>query len=441
MKINKNHSSKFVREQGSVMFVVLVAVVVLGILLVSYLRLVSTQSRSVARSRAWNLAIPAAEAGIEEALAQIARNTNAAGMSANSWVQDGNSFVKKREMDGAQYVTRIIPSDPPVIESHGFVPVPYGSRPKLERRIKVTTTNSSIFTKAMVADGVIDLRGNNIGTDSFDSSNPFYSTGGLYDFAKRRDRGDIATNSGLSDSLAAGNANIRGKVSTGYGGSVSIGANGVIGDSAWHTAGSPGIQPGMASDDMNIDLPVKEAPFLSALPPVSGTVGGTNYTYLMNGGVSGAQFALPSISLSSSAAVLIQGKVELYVSGNIAMSGSSSIQIAPGGSLTIYAAGARTSFGGKGIINGTGSAANFSYIGLGTNTQLDFGGNADFVGTIYAPKAALTMGGGGSTTYDFVGAAVANTIKMNGHYKFHYDEALGANPTPGFYTVTSWKEF
>jgi hypothetical protein len=51
------------------------------------------------------------------------------------------------------------------------------------------------------------------------------------------------------------------------------------------------------------------------------------------------------------------------------------------------------------------------------------------------------MGGGGSTTYDVAGAVVAKTITMNGHFNFHYDEALGGIPTPGIYTITSWNEF
>lgn len=437
MKISAKNSSRHVNERGAVLYVVLVASVILGVLLLSYLRLVSTQSRSVARSRAWNLAIPVAEAGIEEALAQIARNTNAAGLTGNGWFQDGSTFVKKRDMGDKYFLTKIIPSDPPVIESHGFARIPYGSRATLERRIRVVTTNSSIFNKAMVADGTIDLNGNNIATDSFDSSDPAYSTGGLYDPAKNKDGGDVATNSGLSNSLAAGNANIMGEVSTGFGGTVGIGASGVVGDEAWHAGGNTGIQPGMSTDDMNIDLLDKESPFTVGFTPVAGTIGSTNYTYLVPNG----DYSLSSISMSGSDVAYIQGDVRLYVAGDISMSGNAAIEIAPGASLTIYAAGARTSLGGTGIVNGTGDAASFSYVGLETNTQVRFGGNADFVGTIYAPEAALTMGGGGSTAYDFVGAVVANTISMNGHFNFHYDEALAGIPTPGFYTVTSWNEF
>ena len=46
------------------------------------------------------------------------------------------------------------------------------------------------------------------------------------------------------------------------------------------------------------------------------------------------------------------------------------------------------------------------------------------MGTIYAPHADFTLGGGGKDTIDFVGSSVTKTVKMNGHYKFHYDENL-----------------
>jgi hypothetical protein len=83
---------------------------------------------------------------------------------------------------------------------------------------------------------------------------------------------------------------------------------------------------------------------------------------------------------------------------------------------------------------------NFSYFGMTNNTSVSMSGNAAFTGVIYAPNAALTLGGGGSNPYDFVGAAIAKTVNMNGHYNFHYDEALAKyGPSKG-YVVTTWNE-
>ena len=71
---------------------------------------------------------------------------------------------------------------------------------------------------------------------------------------------------------------------------------------------------------------------------------------------------------------------------------------------------------------------------------MSFRGNAAFTGAIYAPQAAFSLGGGGNDAYDFVGASVTKTVKMNGHFNFHYDENLRRiGPSRGF-LPTRWME-
>jgi len=94
---------------------------------------------------------------------------------------------------------------------------------------------------------------------------------------------------------------------------------------------------------------------------------------------------------------------------------------------------------GNEVIDG-GSALNMSYYGTTNNTQINFSGNASFTGTIYAPEADITLGGGGKTTYDLVGSIIGNTVNMNGHFNLHFDEALlSAGPSRGF-VANSWRE-
>jgi len=420
--------------------VTLVVTAILGATLASYLRLVSTQNYSVARSQAWNRAIPVLEAGIEEALAQVSKGTDAVSMINNGWTISGAGYVKNRDLGGGdRFETRISLATPPTIESTGFVKVPMENNEFVARRVRVTTQGGSMFMKAMVARGQINLNGNNIVTDSFDSQNPLYSTNGQYDPSKRNDNGDVATNSGLVNSLNVGNANIYGHVSTGPGGSVSVGPNGGAGSLAWHNTGNNGIQPGYSSDDMNVSFPDVTAPFLIGLPPAPGNVSGTNYNYVLSSG----DYSMSSFSMSGNAnnRMLVTGNARLYVTGNVSLSGSSSIVIAPGASLKLYVAGASASLGGNGVVNGSASATNFAYYGLPSNTSVSFGGNAAFTGTIYAPAAALSLGGGGNNTYDFVGASVSNTVQMNGHFNFHYDEMLGRQGGGAAYYITSWNEF
>ena len=143
--------------------------------------------------------------------------------------------------------------------------------------------------------------------------------------------------------------------------------------------------------------------------------------------------------------ILVLGKARVYVSGDISLTGQESITITPGlatspNRFTIYAAGANVKLTGNGVINQTGDAKNFYLYGLPTNKEIDISGNGTFAGVIYAPDAKLHMGGGGNNTQDFVGAAVVGSVKMNGHFKFHYDESLSkSGPASGF-VISAWNE-
>jgi len=74
----------------------------------------------------------------------------------------------------------------------------------------------------VVSKGPIYLSGNNVTVDSFISSDPRYSTNGMYTAALARDHGDVITNSkdGLTANnkplyaLDIGDADIKGHVST-----------------------------------------------------------------------------------------------------------------------------------------------------------------------------------------------------------------------------------
>jgi hypothetical protein len=79
---------------------------------------------------------------------------------------------------------------------------------------------------------------------------------------------------------------------------------------------------------------------------------------------------------------------------------------------------------GNGIVNDNGNPSSFYYFGLPGNTNIQLAGNGGFVGTIYAPQADLALGGGGNSIYDFIGASVTKSVKMNGHFNFHFAEHL-----------------
>ncbi|TAL03440.1 MAG: hypothetical protein EPO07_06230, partial [Verrucomicrobia bacterium] len=59
------------RNRGSILLIALGIIIIIGIGLGSYLWLVRTQNMSAFRSMYWNAAMAHAEAGVEEAMAQL----------------------------------------------------------------------------------------------------------------------------------------------------------------------------------------------------------------------------------------------------------------------------------------------------------------------------------------------------------------------------------
>jgi hypothetical protein len=432
------HHSRPPEIQGSALLASLITIGVLSLILGSYLSMSQRQAVSVARSQAWNAAIAVAEGGVEEALAQLNRGVGAGGLNlaVNGWQQNaGGSYgpQQQRFLGSNYYDVVIVPGATPVIYSTGYTAAPFGSGP-ISRAVQVTTSsNASLFAVAMVAKDKVDFKGFNTATDSFDSAT---AVNGRYNPATARDHGDVASTFGL---VNVGNGKIKGKVQTGPTGSFDVGSNGSVGSSAWVDGGNTGIQPGWSAATFNIDFPDVLEPFSSAFSPVSGEVGGTTYTYVLESD----NYLMTSLSLKSEDILYVNGNAVLYVTGDILMQSKSQIIIGSGSKLTIYSGAADPSASTTASftqVNNEGYAKTFSYYGLPSNKAVSFGGNAAFIGTIYCPNAEFTIGGGGNDVYDFEGSVIAKSIKVNGHYRFHFDEDL-AKSGPSFgYVVSSWRE-
>src|ERR1035437_5366473 len=225
---------KSVRTMGSVLLVTLVTVVIMGITLASYLALASTQSRSVARFQIWNNAMVVAAAGVEDGLQLVNQYVGTSGgdwtitYSFNGWPRPGggDTYQLTRYMDNARTtyyqvsITNI--NYAPIIHSVGYVPGPswVAGTPPMSRTVEVSTKIDAMFNVCMAALGAIDLKGNGIATDSFDSSDPNYSTNGFYNLPGlpspppwRKAGGDVVTDNTITNSvLNVGNADIAGHV-------------------------------------------------------------------------------------------------------------------------------------------------------------------------------------------------------------------------------------
>src|ERR1041385_7896267 len=134
---------------GNAMIIALVIAAILGMILLSYLGLVHWQNKSVARSQAWNTALTVAEAGVEEALAQLnpaALRTNI-DRAANGWGFSGGFFgpvSRTMTLSNCNYGVVISADTFPIIYSTGYTRVPSLSA-TLSRTVQVNTT--ALMTK------------------------------------------------------------------------------------------------------------------------------------------------------------------------------------------------------------------------------------------------------------------------------------------------------
>jgi hypothetical protein len=424
---------------GSVLLACILTAAVVTIVLTCYLNLVSAQNLSIVRSQSWNAAMPVLEAGVEEALTHLYYSGGGSNLGVNGWTEDSGVYHKFRSV-GANWVHVSISNtaaSSPMIYARGYVTAPEQTNRMIERVVQVRARRDGLFSKGMVARGQITLNGNNAIVDSFDSTDPNYSTNGLYLFTRRKGNGVVASNAGISNAVNTGNADIIGRVATGPGGTVGIGPNGKVGDLGWLTNSlAAGIQPGRSTDDMNVSFPDVVAPFTSAATPSVGSGTYSGYDYVIS---SSGNWMVGDLRKG----VLVRSNVQavLLVTGTINFTGNDdAIKIETGGSLHLYMKGTSASISGNGVVNEGARATNFFYWGLPENTSLTVKGNGAFSGVIYAPSADFTMNGGGADHEDIVGASVTKTARVNGNFQFHYDESLGNLGYYRGYVVTAWNE-
>ncbi len=421
---------------GSILLMTLIIMGILCLAIGSYLYLLRTTNNWVERSQAWNTALALAEAGIEEGMAQINSGfgtNNMGSANGNNWTGPAGGIYgpKAVTMPGGGTYSATIDlsgalSSMPVITVTGETN-PAASSTPVSRTVRVYTVATAAFSGAMVAMNDVSFKGNYIAIDSFDSSI------GMYDVnTNRHANGDVASMFGV---VNVQNADVKGHLWTGPTGTYSVGANGSVGDLNW---AGPGLEPGWYFNDFNMDVS-------DVTPPYDPGAYGAPYSFQTNNNtfyvLGSSKYAMSSLTLNAGDQVVVIGNATLYVTGNVTMNSSgnnaSQINIARGASLKIYVAGTSAVFQ---QVNTSGNASTFQYFGLPSNTSLTWQGNSAYVGSVYAPEALFSLGGGGNNNYDYQGACVVNSVVMNGHFNFHYDENLKRiGPVSGF-TVSRWQE-
>jgi hypothetical protein len=354
-------------------------------------------------------------------------------LAANGWALQGDGKVHKIRSvgsEGSYYDVSIQPVDPPFIYSTAYMRVPLAasSTNYVKRTVRISTKKASNpGGGGLSSKGRILFSGGG-SLDSFDSADPLYSTGGVYDPTKRKANGFAASNAKVADSIHVNTAHIYGKASTGPGGTVTVNS-GAVGDAAWNASQS-GIQPSSTSNDANLQFDDVTAPFVGgASAPVAGLVGLTNYSYVLKPGNN----QISSVNIGGGKSMVAYTDSTLYVTGDFTISGSGFLYITPGASLKLYVAGKFT-VSGTGIANGTQNASKFSVYGLNSSTVATYSGSSMFIGTVYMPYADFTFSGSAGASGSFTAAGVT----ISGGAGVHYDEQL--NATAKGYVVGRWDE-
>jgi Tfp pilus assembly protein PilX len=442
-------SSKQKREQGSILIVTLTLGVILALASVSYLLLVGTQKTVVTRSQTWNAALPMAEAGVEEAMAQVnsqvvfggyqsftnfststnpPQNFSPNGWGTGTWGSTNIFGPMSRSLIGGTYSVFITTNDAtPSIYSSGSTTVPV-TGDTISRSVKVATMLVRLSNVGIGAVGDIDLNGNAIFANSYNSHDPNFSTNGVYKSTMTTTNGDVASVGGL---VNIGNRDIDGDL--------------YLGPTATFTANN-GDVAGNTYTDFNIQFPPVTLPSaLTSLPltaPVwytnsstgnkyfayvfntSGNyqIGG-NYPIVVNAGV--------TVAINDTSSSVDMGKLELK--GGINNCGTLVLYISV--ATTIGAAGNTSA-----PVDAANRPENLWVFGLNNLTEITWSGNSAFVGVIYAPNADVKLNGGGSSDYDIQGSLIGKSITSNGKFSVHYDEYLSRiGPIRG-YVPASWQE-
>src|SRR6266404_8358062 len=469
------------RAQGSILLWTVVTIAILSLLGAEVLRLVSIKYEHALQTATWQESLLAAESGIDLAIMELRKSLfpapNHAWGGWNNFPGDGFTIYglttipnaglagtpmtievnvdapgNLKDSNGQYYRIRTIGTMPilgspragqnrqdtrlrklslcwerftdGVLKARSL-----NNHPQVSRRTEAIVRPVSAFNQAIMSVGTLDLTNQNIVIDSYDSRDTAKSTNGLYDVNKRQENGDLATDGNL---IEAGNAHIYGDVATNSG-TVSGAAN------------ITGIE---RTDFYQEPIPVG-APNWSSINPTPALV--NNSATLTASAVQGSwssRYMLSMVSLGGNQTLTLAGNpngsptyIEIYVTGDISVLGTSQIVMQPGVNAKIYFAG-NVDITGNGIVNSNNQPGDLQLYGIQPTSgtpHVNLGGNGEITAAVYAPGHTVAVNGGGSNGHVF-GSMVGKTVTMTGVTNLHYDEALGSGGLINNYKIVSWFE-
>jgi hypothetical protein len=415
------------RRSGSVLLVTIVIAGILAAAIGTYLALTAQGNNSVKRSIGWNAALPMAEAGIEEAITHVVRNTNTFAVDGWTYNPTNVGYCKQRSLSDGYYYVNIAGAQGGIVSIASTGYACWRASNYIARTVVVTAQTPFPYIPIGLEATNITF-GGNFRADSYDSTDPLHSTDGNYDRAKATALVTVATPS-LGFSIG-GSSEIRGYVATGAGGTVQTAGASLVGDLNFS---GPGVQSGHETNNFTASYPTIVAPFTNSTPgvqtPTNGTVGGTAYTYVLNGG----NYFITNLDLQNYGKTLyVAGDSTLYVSGNLDLN---SIIFSTNSKprLSLYVGAPSVTFAPS-VIGGT--PPQFWVFALPSCNTMNMSAKQVYTGVIYAPQVNLRATGGAA----LCGAIVAATFSCFGSFNLHYDastRAIDAKP----FQILSWAEW
>ncbi|MBT3193412.1 MAG: hypothetical protein HN341_12745, partial [Verrucomicrobia bacterium] len=423
------------REGYALVTAMLLTVIVAGVVAAS-LRYTGTEMRLTRDSSVRIQAIHAAEAGVELALAAFDSSLT----DANSWsdwtAAGAGTFTLSSESlaeaplaaGNADFFVTANTNTLVVTSTGTCFSATLNDMLSRSVQIELDQDVHHPYEFGLLGKDHVKMTGNSF-MDSFDSSDPAKSTGGLYDPSKAQGNITVATMSTDPSSAihGAGNSTVRGDLQTAAGGGLQSGGNFAY--------------TGTLSHDLDVDFSDVTVPWTLS-PPFSTSLSIKNKKTSQTISLSGdTDLEYGSIQVSGGSLTITgSGRLRIYVDGSTHVSGQGEIVIdnsAPGNDIQVelYVNG-HTQF--TGLVLGSQIASDLAILGTPNCTHIQYAGKSDYVGTVYAPQANFHVSGQGG----MVGAAVGKEIHMTGQGDFHYDEHLGTitSGDAGDYDLISWIE-
>lgn len=394
------------KRSGSVIVLVLLAVLVLSLVGTGLLRL-GLQSRIYAIRTADGIkARCAADAGLTKAIYEVNQK-----LKTDSWDESELPLIISETLPNCDLVFSFkVIADDGDDDSSSYIVESTGRAGQAVKTVRGVLALRGPFDAAMAVRHDIVLKPNSV-VDG-------------YNYTKEGEKLQLATLSALPQQVILGQgALVDGDVAVGFGGNpdeVIYGPQATITGQRYAlteevefpTVTVPGWLDGMASQ---------------------GTI--SNPTTISSSG------KYSGIYLGQGKVITIDGPVTLYVDGDISLSNSAQLQIADDDDacLTLYLGGNFYSKNGGSINNLTQDPSKLKIYGLDTCTNLSFASTGVFYGAICTPNAEVNL----KSSVEIYGALLADHFYQGQAANFHYDASLknaSANDEGVHFVVTRWRE-